>query len=172
LLDETGFMLQPNCRRTWALRGRTPTLRVWDRHDRRSVIGCLALSPRRRRVGIDWQMHQGNIDVPAVLRFVRRQVARHGRIILVLDRWNVHRSAVTCLQRDLGRRVCVEWLPAYAPDLNPAEQIWNHAKYSDLANFAPDDIVHLARRVGLSFYGQSQAPDLLWSFFQTTRLHV
>ena len=50
----------------------------------------------------------------------------------------------------------VEWLPGYAPELNPSEQIWNHDKYTDLANFVPDDIQHLARRVGLSFHYQSR----------------
>ena len=49
-LDETGFMLQPNCRRTWAWRGRTPVQRVWFAHDRRSVIGCVGLSPARQRI--------------------------------------------------------------------------------------------------------------------------
>ena len=165
-------MLQPNCRRTWALRGRTPTLRVWDRRDRRSVIGCVALSPGRRRVRLDWQLHRHNIRTAQVEHFVRRQVGRHRRVLLVLDRWNVHRSAVRRLQADLGQRVRAEWLAAYAPDLNPAEQMWNHAKYTDLANFVPDDIAHLARRVGLSFHHQSRDCHLLRSFFKTARLHV
>ena len=171
-LDESGFMLQPHCRRTWALRGRTPTLRVWDRRDRRSVIGCVSLSPARRRVRADWQVHRRNIRAPQVEDFVRRQVGRHRRIVLVLDRWGPHRAAAGRLAAGLGRRVRVEWLPAYAPELNPAEQLWNHAKYADLANFAPDDIAHLARRVGLSFHHQSRRPDLLRSFFQTARLNL
>jgi len=165
-------MLQPNCRRTWALRGRTPTLRVWDRRDRRSVIGCVALSPARRKVRLDWRMHRHNVRAPQVEDFVRRQVERHGWIVLVLDRWNVHRSAVRRLQAALGRRLHVEWLPAYAPDLNPAEQIWNHAKHADLANFSPDGIAQLARRVGLSFYYQSRRIHLLYSYFKTARLRV
>jgi transposase len=171
-LDESGFMLQPHRRRTWAVRGRTPTLRVWDRRDRRSVIGCVGLSPGGRAVRLDWQMYPHNVRAPQVEDFVRRQVGRHGRIVLVLDRWNVHRAAVRRLQAGLGRRVHVEWLPAYAPDLDPAEQMWNHAKYADLANFVPDDISHLARRVGLSFHHQSRNSHLLWSFFRTAKLRV
>lgn len=165
-------MLQPNCRRTWAWRGRTPVQRAWDRHDRRSVIGCVSLSPACQRVALAWQMYAQNIDTPAVVAFVGQQLACHGRILLILDRWNVHRAAVRQWQREQRGRLHVEWLPAYAPELNPAEQIWNHAKYSDLANFVPDEIQHLARRVGLSFYGQSQDPHLLRSFFQTARLRV
>ena len=39
-LDESGFMLHPVVRRTWALRGQTPVLACWDRHERLSVISC------------------------------------------------------------------------------------------------------------------------------------
>ena len=38
-LDESGFMLQPLRRRTWAPRGQTPVQYAWDRHDRFSVLG-------------------------------------------------------------------------------------------------------------------------------------
>ena len=50
-LDETGFMLQPLNRRTWAPRGETPVQYAWDRRDRLSVIGALTLSPVRQRIG-------------------------------------------------------------------------------------------------------------------------
>lgn len=136
------------------------------------MIGCVSLSPARRRVRIDWRVHRHNIRAAEVAGFVRRQAERHGRIILVLDRWGVHRCAAQRLAAELGRRVHVEWLPAYAPDLNPAEQLWNHAKYADLANFVPDDIAHLARRVGLSLHHQSRRTDLLRSFFRTARLDL
>lgn len=171
-LDETGFMLQPNCRRTWAWPGRTPVQRVWFAHDRRSVIGCVGLSPAGRRIEMDWRMYPDNIETPQAVAFVRQQVARHRRIILILDRWSVHRSAVPQLRQELGQRVHIEWLPGYAPQLNPSEQIWNHAKHTDLANFVPDDIQHLARRVGLSFHYQSRDPHLLRSYFKTARLRL
>jgi transposase len=171
-LDESGFMLQPTCRRSWARRGRTPTLRCWERHDRLGVIGAVELSPARSRIEMDWHLQQRNLRTAQVVSFVRDQAVRHGRILLVLDRWNPHRTAVRQLQAILHRRLQVEWLPAYAPDLNPAEQLWNHTMYADLANFVPDDIHHLGRRVGLSLYYQSRRPTLLRSFFKTAKLRL
>jgi transposase len=171
-LDESGFMLQPTCRRSWARRGRTPTLRCWERHDRLSVIGAVELSPARGHIHLDWQLHQRNLQAEQVVRFVCDRAARYGRILLVLDRSNPHRTAVRHLQTILHRRLQVEWLPPYAPDLNPAEQLWNHTKYADLANFVADDLHHLGRRVGLSLYYQSRRSTLLRSFFKTAKLRL
>ena len=39
----------------------------------------------------------------------------------------------------------VEWLPAYAPDLNPVEPAWSHTKYGDLANYVPETALDLIR---------------------------
>jgi transposase len=84
----------------------------------------------------------------------------------------VHRSGVRRLKRRFGRRIDVEWLPAYSPDLNPDEQVWNHSKYSQLANFIPDDVDHLAKAVKISLRIQSRQQDLLRSFFQTAKLPI
>jgi transposase len=58
----------------------------------------------------------------------------------------------------------VEWLPPYAPGLNPVEAVWNHAKYSDLANRVPDDAFQLCDLVGESLNDQHFRPPLLRSF--------
>jgi len=59
-------------------------------------------------------------------------------------------SAEAALRRLLeagSRWLAVEWLPACAPELNPTEQVWNHTKYGDLANYIPEDIDALCREV-------------------------
>src|SRR5256885_16093059 len=86
----------------------------------KSVIGAVGLSPARGRIQLDWQVQQRNLQAEQVVSFVCEQAARYGRILLVLDRSNPHRTAVRQLQALLNRRLQVEWLPPYAPDLNPA----------------------------------------------------
>lgn len=39
-----------------------------------------------------------------------------------------------------NRRLTLERLPAYAPDLNPVEAVWSWLKYGQLANFVPGGI--------------------------------
>lgn len=167
-------MLQPLVRRTWAPRGKTPIQEQWDRHDRLSAISVITVSPRRQRLGLYWHMQRHNFrgeQVVAFLGRVRRQLRR--RAILILDRWSVHRSAA--MRRFLARHratMQVEWLPRYAPDLNPVEQVWNHAKYSDLPNVAPADLEELDVRVRSSIGNTRTRQQLLRSFFRTAKLRL
>lgn len=164
-------MLQPVVRRTLAPRGHTPILECWDRHDRLSVISALTLAPGRRRIGLYFDIHDHNIRAEEVYRFV--QEVRHRlrrKIILVLDRWGVHRAAVRRLLARHADRIDVELLPAYAPELNPTEQVWNHTKYADLANYIPDDVDALTGQVAGSIWETRSTPSLLRSFFREAGL--
>ena len=172
-LDESGFMLQPVRRRTWAPRGQTPVQYSWDRHDRLSAVSAVTVAPVRRRMGLYFRLHADNIhaeEVVAFLRGLHRHLPR--RLIVILDRWNVHRKAVRVLWEDGADWLVPEWLPAYAPDLNPAEQVWNHAKYADLANFIPEDLADLSRAVDASMAGQRGRPSLIRSYFHLAGLEL
>ena len=165
-------MLQPVVRRTWAPRGETPILRAWDRHDRLSVLDAITLAPYRRRLGLYWQVHRANIrgpDVLGFLRHLRRRLRR--KVVLIWDQGNCHKGKP--VREYLGRHartIQVEWLPPYAPDLNPCEQVWNHAKYSDLPNFVARDTPDLQAHVETSLRDQRSQSHLLRSFFRTARL--
>ena len=164
-------MLQPVVRRTWAPRGQTPIHYSWDRRDRLSVISAITVSPERRRLGLCFDLHDHNIDTDTFewfVRWLRRWVRR--RIILVLDRWSVHRSGARRLVGRFGSQVQVEWLPAYAPDLNPVEPVWSHTKYAELANYIPDDVHDLAHEVARSLDRTADDQPLLRSFFHCAKL--
>lgn len=172
-MDQSGFMLQPTRRRTWALQGETPVHKVWDRHDRLSVQAAITLPPRRQRLGVYFQFYTHNIDTADVVAFgayLLRMVGR--KIILILDRWSVHRPAMAILQQRYPDKLDVEWLPAYAPELNPAEQVWNHTKYGDLANFIPDHLDHLTDAVNVSLIAQHHDNDLIRGFFKYAQLEL
>jgi transposase len=168
-LDETGVMLQPLVRRTWAPKGWTPVMYSWDRRDRLSVTAALSVSPRRRRVGLYLAMQERNVtgeDTEAFLRQMHRSLGR--KLIVVMDRWSVHRKAARSLLGDEG--FSVEWLPPYAPDLNPVEHVWKHTKYDDLANYIPDDLLDLEVEFETSIDTTRKLPKLLRSFFHAADL--
>jgi transposase len=170
-LDETGLMLQPLVRRTWAPEGQTPVMYCWDRRDRLSVIAGLSLSAHRRRIGLYFAIHDRNVtaeQTEAFLRQVQRSLGRE--LIVVMDRWSVHLKAAKAIIGD--RRFWFEWLPPYAPDLNPVEHVWNHTKYGDLANFVPDDVLDLEIEFEKSIDRTAEHPDLLRSFFHAAELKL
>ena len=166
-------MLQPVVRRTWAPRGQTPIQYSWDRHDRLSVIAAISLAPLRRRLGLYFQVHNHNVrfeEVMAFLYLLHRHLRR--KFILVLDGYSVHRKAVRLLQEAGVDWFEVEWLPSYAPDLNPVEMLWNHTKYADLANFIPDDVDHLLQAMNVSITNTRTNGRLIRSFFKYAGLEL
>jgi transposase len=174
--DESGFMLRPLVRRSWSPRGQTPIIRCWDRRDRLSVIGAIVVPPsrERHRLSAIFRIHTKNIQTPQATEFLRA-VDRHvrGPMIVVQDRLNVHKAAVRrwLAGRPAGApRVMVEWLPSYAPELNPAEQLWNRGKRVDLANLAPEHRDDLRRHVYRSLTRQRCRPNLLASAFDHAQL--
>lgn len=165
-------MLQPVVRRTWAPQGQTPIHYSWDRHDRISVIGALTLSPIARRIGVYFNYFYENIvtaDVMFFLQHLHRQLQR--KLILVCDRWSVHRSAVRRLQ-ERHDWLQAEWLPAYAPDLNPVEAMWSYTKHGDLANYLPADVAELENAVLDSLAKQNHDQRLKQSYFKTADLRL
>lgn len=172
-IDETGFMLQPVVRRTWAPRGQTPIHYSWDRHDRLSGISALTVSPERRRLGLYFELYDQNVTNLEVADFLHNLRRLLGRDLLVIwDRLNAHRTAARRLQEQKGSAFRFEWLPPYAPDLNPVEPVWAHTKHGDLANFLPENVDHLWLGAVASLESTRLKPRLLRSFFKHAQLSL
>ena len=166
-------MLQPVVRRTWAPRGQTPILRQWDRRDRLSTISALTVAPRRRRFGLYWALYPHNVRSAEILRFLKalRRHIPHG-FTLIWDRHRPHWAKTVQTWLAARKRIVVEWLPPYAPDLNPVECIWSHTKYGDLANFAPDNLRTLEHAVVTSLSETRSQPNLFEGFFHGAGLEL
>jgi len=150
-LDETGFLLIPPVRKTWAPRGQTPVVRHHQKHERISVIGGLSVSPKSQRIGLFYQLHEKNIQQAEVCDFLRH-LLRHltGPVIVVWDNGRSHKGEPI---RELCRRyhrLRLEHFPPYAPELNPSEGVWSQAK-GTLANGRPDDQEQLWEELLLTF---------------------
>ena len=160
-------------RKTWAPRGQTPVQRAWDRYDRLSVISAVTLSPQRRRIGTPFQIHTDNIRTAEAEQFIRAlRKSLRGPLIIVLDRWSVHRAAAKRILASRLKHIEFEWLPAYAPELNQVEARWRHTKLGDLANFVPDDTPELKRAVRHSLKNQATDHQIKSSFFKTAKLRI
>ena len=172
-LDESGLMLQPLVRRTWAPVGQTPILVHSARRNRRvSAIGAFTISPNARRLNARVALHPNKTICSAeVIAFLRRLLRSvRGPIIVVWDRSNTHRSKETKAFIASQPRLHVEHLPAYAPDLNPQEQIWGHSKHNGLANYCPNDTDELHDTAAKTFADIASNQKLLRRLFKHTHL--
>jgi transposase len=127
----------------------------------------------RQRISTPFQIHEDNIRTDEVVGFVkqlRKQLRRP--LIICLDRWSVHRAAAKRIAVSRMTGIEFEWLPAYAPELNPVEARWSNTKYGDLANFVPDDVPRLKRSVRSSLKKQVRSSHLKRSFFKTAKLRL
>jgi transposase len=171
-LDESGYMLTPTVRRTWAPCGLTPILDCWDRRDRLSAISCLTVSPKASRLNLYFQLLPHNVHAEDVVEFLRELKASLGGPLTVLwDRSPVHRKS-TVVREFLARHpeIVTEDLPAYAPELNPDELVWSWSKYGRLANLAANDTDQLAETVIDELVYLKEHPELLASFVRKTEL--
>ena len=173
IVDESGFMLQPLARRTWAPVGRTPVLDRWDRRDRTSVITALALSPKRRRVRMFFQLLDHNAKAEDFVWFLNELRTELGRSVhVVWDNLGAHRRAENGL-RALGCSwVRFHRVPPYAPELNPVEHVWTTAKWGRLANAPPDGIAPLRASVDGELTRQASEQRLLQSHFRWAGLDL
>jgi len=109
------------------------------RHDRISALAVLTISPVRRRIGLYARFQQDNFKAIHVAPFLR-QLLRHipGPVILLWDQGKVHKGPHVQKVLDDNPRLRAEFFPKYAPELNPAEQVWNDFK-GHTANSLPMD---------------------------------
>ena len=139
-VDESGFMMAPLLRRTWARRGATPVLYQRGRcHQKVSAIVALCVPPERNQVRCYFRLYpNANVDTAAVLSFLRQLAAQLAGLpfFLIWDRLLAHRARAVSAFLSTGTAAGSAFLPAYAPELNPVEYVWSYLKVNPLANAA------------------------------------
>jgi putative transposase len=143
LIDETGLFLNPLVRRSWSLVGQTPVVGGDGGHRQKvSVIGAVSVSPVAQRLGFYFATEVGgSFSADKVVAFLR-DLLKHlrGKVVVLWDGGPNHQGPVIRQFLKRNKRLRLERLPPYAPDLNPVEAVWSWLKWGRLANFVPDDL--------------------------------
>jgi transposase len=140
-VDESAFYPLPAAVRTWAPRGDTPVLHAPLTRDHLSVISGITRAGR-----LLLRVRDRSLRGPDVVRFLQH-LLRHvpGKLLVIWDGAPIHRAQVVkdFLAQGGAARIWLERLPAYAPELNPDEGIWNLLKRVELRNLCCDDLAEL-----------------------------
>jgi transposase len=153
-IDEAGFLLSPNVRRTYSPRGQKPVIKTGDPHARISAIGALSISPKRRRhYFLHHLLHDNaNFHSDTVVAFVRDVNRRlSGPMIILCDAFRIHCSKLMSAYLKCHPRVEIEEFPPCAPELNPVDKAWAYLKHNRLANYIPRNLVEMRRRLESEF---------------------
>jgi transposase len=131
-IDEAAFYLLPALVRSWAPVGEPPILRAPCSYDHLSAISAITPSGQLLLHAQEEAYHGG--DVVRFLEHVLRHIG--GKLLILWDGASIHRSQAIkdFLCAGAAKRIHLERLPGYAPDLNPDEGIWSYLKYRELKN--------------------------------------
>ena len=167
-VDESGFYLLPGAVRTYAPRGETPIVRVFQIHDHLSVMS--GVTPQGRLFTMTRYDSLNGLDS---IYFLKHLHSRTGHKLLVIwDGSPIHRSVAvrTFLADGAAKQIHLERLPAYAPDLNPDEGVWSYLKHVELRNVCCYNLDHLHQQLNLAILRLQRKPVLIQSFFEEAGL--
>jgi transposase len=152
--DESGISEKPVVRRTWAVRGETPTIVSSGSWKSLTMAGLLLFTPAGNRPTIYFRLQPGSMDKDDFIDFLKdiKKELRGRKLLLIGDGLPAHRAkAVTEYLKTQTSWLRVERYPSSAPELSPVEFLWSSMKTRDLAHVPPKGLPHLKRLVRRSF---------------------
>ena len=161
-LDEAGFSSEPNLGRTYGLKGETPVVKTTGPRQKVSAISAVSA-----RGGFWSQVYTGMLNAARFVEFLKafRRGGR-GKVFLVVDGHPSHRAKVVAAYVAACRGALeLHFLPPYAPDLNPDEFVWQHAKTNGVAKKPLKKNESLRQRVETDLENIKSQPTLVRSFF-------
>jgi len=138
--DESGIRSDFHSGTTWASKGKTPLIESTGARFGLNMMA--AITPRGQ---MQFMIVQGTVRAEQICEFLKRLMHGHeDKVFLIWDGHPTHKSKKVkeCIASFQGR-LEVFLLPAYSPDLNPIEQLWNHTKGNGVGRkivYGPDQL--------------------------------
>lgn len=160
--DESGFRADAVHGKTWAAKGQTPV--VQRPGQRQSISAASAVNSK----GAFWfETYQGGLTGELFVELLSRMMKERSKPVhLVVDGLPAHKKAIVkqYVQSTRGL-LTLHFLPGYAPDLNPDELVWSHAKRTGVARNPLRKGEKLKDRVDSQLQAVADDPELVRSFF-------
>ena len=140
-------------------------------HFNRKMLSAVAAMTWRN---FYFRLYPDTIHTAQVVDFLAHLLRQlPGKLLVIWDRLPQHRAQlVSELVAAQGDRLWIEYLPGYAPELNPVEYLWGYWKHHALPNFCPDDLTELGFFGRRALQRMRRRPTLIRSFWQQTKLSL
>lgn len=158
----------PSVSRTYAPIGQTPILK--EKFSREHISAISVITPDGQLyLNLQEQSYKGP-DVVEFLKVVLKSIS--DKIMLLWDRSPIHRADVVkdFLRSVPDELIHLEFLPAYAPELNPDEGVWNNIK-SQLRNSCCFCLTELRQKIFEAKAALVERKDVIFSFFKHAGLY-
>lgn len=110
-------------------------------------------------------------DLVPFLKTLQRIIGR--KLLVIWDGLPQHRSQLVAdYLHSTRRKIVVEYLPGYAPELNPAEYIWAYMKQHELANLCRDTISEVKALACRRLQSMQHRAALIASFWKQSSLTI
>lgn len=142
--DEAGYRLDDQVGRTWGRKGKTPVVKCTGKRGRTNSV--IAMSTQ----GAFWfEEFSENLNSGKFCELLDRFMkTRRKKVILIMDRHPTHVSKATTEHIKLyGDKLDVQFLPGYAPELNPVEYVNHYAKKESPRKRLPENKQQLSKIV-------------------------
>ena len=152
--------------KTWAPKGETPVLQYSFNWQQLSLMAGVSF----------WRLYfrffHGAIKGPQIVEFLKAlKDTIGGKLLIIWDGLPAHRSRlVRDYVESLEGQIQLERLPAYAPEINPAEYVFGYAKQRELANLCVDTIEEVRAYATRRLKSMQRRPKLIRAFWQQAEL--
>jgi transposase len=173
--DESGISLIPPVRRTWSRQGCTPILRHRVAWKLASMAAALGYHPDGTRARLCFHLQPDSYDTDSLIGVLEQLAGFYAgdKVVLLWDGLSSHWSHKLRAHLDTQRDwLTVARLPAYAPELNPAEYLWANLKGAELANFAGDTVAEVADQAQHGIHRVCDSDSLVVGFLARTGLSL
>jgi transposase len=170
-VDEAGVRSDYHAGTTWAPVGQTPTVTATGARFGLNMISAISAQGALR-----FAVFPGTFTAAGFIDFLRRLLhdAAHrngGPVFVIVDGHPAHRArAVTDFVDATGGALRLYRLPAYSPQLNPDEWVWNNVKADGVAPAAPKGPEQMRAVVVARLRRLQRLPHVVRGFFADPEL--
>lgn len=142
-------------------------MKIHQTNDHLSVMA--GISPQRQLYSLIRTQAISKFDTVTFLHHLMLCIA--GKLLVIWDGSPIHRAheVKQFLADGAAKRIHIEPLPPYAPDLNPAEGIWDHLKFVEMRNLCCQNLENLHSELSMAIERLRSKPRYIEGFFKQAK---